>query len=116
MSNLPTVKYPPANSRTTALIYEKSFALRGMICGVLLLLGSPFFVLLFHETVESAKAGLWTKLFPDWLAPAMLCIGMVGGVLTILLSVLFGLLIPSRVTREGTAVPDDMKPPDPARL
>ncbi len=103
MSNPTIAKSASVDNRTTALVYEKSFASRGMICGVLMLLGSPFFVLLFHETVESAKAGLWIKLFPEWLAPAMLCIGMVGGVLTILLSVLFGLLIPSRVTREGTA-------------
>jgi hypothetical protein len=112
MSHPPSAKYPPADSRTTALVYEKSFASRGMICGVLVLLGSPFFVLLFHLSVESAKAGLWTKLFPDWLASAMLCIGMVGGALTILLSVLFGLLIPSRVTREGTADADRAELPD----
>jgi hypothetical protein len=94
---------PSSDSRTTALVYEKSFAARGMICGVLVLLGSPFFVLLFHETVEATRGGLWVRIFPDWVAPAMLCIGMIGGVLTILLSVLFGLLIPSRVTREDTA-------------
>jgi hypothetical protein len=100
MHDSPTTTLPPADGRTTALVYEKSFARAGMLCGVVLLLGSPFFVLLFHMAVESAKAGLWEQLFPHWLAPTMLCIGMIGGVLTILLSVLFGLLIPSRVTRE----------------
>ena len=48
MNNPPTVKVPPSDSRTTALVYEKSFAFRGMICGVLMLVGSPFFVLLFY--------------------------------------------------------------------
>lgn len=112
MNNPPTSKVPPADSRTTALVYEKSFAFRGMICGVLMVVGSPFFVLLFHWVVESARYGLWKAMFPDWLATAMLCTGMVGGVLTILLSVLFGLLIPSRVTRQATPATDDMNLPD----
>lgn len=116
MSNPQIAKVPPTGNRTTALVYEKSFATRGMICGVLILLGSPFFVLLFYQTVESAaRPGLWTQLFPDWVAPAMICIGMVGGVVTILLSVLFGLLIPSRVTREAKAESDHIgSPPEPA--
>ncbi len=110
-------KCPPADSRTTALVYEKSLAVRGMICGVLMLLGSPFFVLAFHETVDSVgKPNLWAAMFPDWVAAAMLCIGMVGGVLTIVLSVLFGLLIPSRVTREGMGATDGASLPDPKRI
>ena len=113
---LPT-NCPPADSRTTALVYEKSLAVRGMICGVLMLLGSPFFVLAFHETVDSVgKPNLWSAMFPDWVAAAMLCIGMVGGVLTIVLSVLFGLLIPSRVTREATPATDDRKLSGPKRI
>jgi len=118
MNNPPTAKVPPADIRTTALFYEKAFAVRGMICGVLMLLGSPFFVLLFHEVVDSVgKPDLWEAMFPDWVAATMLCIGLVGGVLTILLSVLFGLLIPSRVTREGTAAAaDGVNLPDPKRI
>jgi hypothetical protein len=111
MNNPPTLKLPPVDSRTTALVYEKAFAIRGMACGVLMLLGSPFFVLAFHETVDAVgKPDLWAKMFPDWLAATMLCIGMVGGVLTILLSVLFGLLIPSRVTRQPTLATGDTNP------
>jgi nitrate reductase gamma subunit len=117
MNNPPTVKVPPADSRSTALVYEKSFAFRGMICGVLMLVGSPFFVLLFHRTVNSVgKYDLWDAMFPDWLATAMLCTGMVGGVLTILLSVLFGLLIPSRVTRQATPQSDGTNLPDPTHV
>ncbi len=116
MNNPPTLNVPPADSRTTALVYEKSFAFRGMICGVLILVGSPFFVLLFRWVVDSARYDLWDKMFPDWLATAMLCTGMVGGVLTILLSVLFGLLIPSRVTRQGTPQSDNMNLPDPTHV
>ena len=118
MNNTSTAKLPPADSsRTTALVYEKAFAVRGMICGVLMLLGSPFFVLLFHEVVDSVgKPDLWAKMFPDWVAATMLCIGMVGGVLTIVLSVLFGLLIPSRVTREATPATGDMNLHGPAHV
>jgi hypothetical protein len=114
MHNSLTPAAPPTDSRTTALVYEKSFAIRGMICGVLMLLGTPFFVLAFHEAVDAVgKPNLWAMMFPDWLAAIMLCIGMVGGVLTIVLSVLFGLLIPSRVTRQGPSAADGTNLPDP---
>jgi len=117
MNNPPTVRGPSADSRTTALVYEKAFAVRGMICGVLMLVGSPFFVLLFHEVVDSVgKPDLWEAMFPGWVAATMLCIGMVGGVLTVLLSVLFGLLIPSRVTRQATSATDEMNLPGPTRV
>jgi len=105
MHDSPTALHPPADSRTTALVYEKSLARVGILCGIIVLFGSPFFVLLFHMTVEAAKGGLWKQLFPEWLAPVMLCISMAGGVLTILLSVLFGLLIPSRVSRDSGTDP-----------
>lgn len=117
MNDLLPTKGPPADNRTTALVYEKALAVRGMICGVLMLVGSPFFVLAFHETVDSVgKPDLWVAMFPDWVAAAMLCIGMVGGVLTIVLSVLFGLLIPSRVTRESAGATDATRLSDPKRI
>jgi hypothetical protein len=88
------------------LIYGKLFALLGLICGAAMVFGTPGVVLLFHQGLDS-QSREWVESLPDWTAPTMLCIGMGGGAVTVVLSALFGLLIPSRVVREGSGSTGD---------
>ncbi len=98
--------------RTKALVYEKKFAYRGMLVGLLLFFGSPFFVLMVHSSFNPRD---WDKLFEPWIGTAMICTGMGGGVLVIVASVLFGLLIPSRVTQDEHDLQAGPLPSAPAR-
>jgi hypothetical protein len=86
--------------RRTTVIYGKYFALIGIVVGLAMAFGTPGILLLFHEG-SGAGSREWVESMPSWTAPAALCIGMGGGVLTTLLSTCFGLLIPDRVIREG---------------
>jgi len=86
----------------TTLVYGKIFALLGLICGAAMVFGTPGLVLLFHQGMGRHSTD-WVESMPAWTAPTMLCIGMGGGVVTVVLSALFGVLIPSRVVREGGA-------------
>lgn len=90
------------HKQTTTLYYGKFFALLGVLCGCAMLGGTPAIVTLYHESTSSYGRE-WVESLPSWTIPTMLCIGMGGGVLTIVLSALFGILIPSRVVREVTA-------------
>ena len=82
----------------TTVIYGKYFALIGIVGGLAMVFGTPGILLLFHDGLGDSA---WVESMPSWTAPTVLCIGMGGGVLITLVSVCFGLLIPSRVIREG---------------
>lgn len=84
----------------TIVIYGKFFAFIGVVGGLAMVFGTPGVLLLFHQGLDSTGRE-WVESLPSWTAPTMLCIGMGGGVLLTMLSACFGLLIPSRVIREG---------------
>ena len=71
-----------------------------MIGGLAMVFGTPGVLLLFHEGLGSPSRE-WVESMPSWTAPTALFIGMGGGTLIALLSICFGMLIPSRVVREG---------------
>ena len=93
----------PSVDRTAVIQYEKKFAMRGMLCGLLMFLGTPWLLLMYYE---SFRPDAWMRLFPTWIGPVILCLGMGGGVFVIVASVLFGLLIPTRVTQQACANPN----------
>jgi hypothetical protein len=88
----------------TTLVYGKRFAFLGLVCGIVLVFGTPGAILIFNQGLGPYDLG-WLES-PSWIIPTMLCIAMGGGVLTIVLSVLFGVLIPSRIVRESSAGED----------
>lgn len=103
---------PPVGSTiTTTLVYKKRFAVLGIVCGFVLFFGTPFMVfVLFDELLRFEHR--WKRILdalPPWLVPAMLLVGMVAGLLTILLSALFCIVIPSTITR-GPAPRDAERP------
>jgi hypothetical protein len=87
-------------TRRTTVIYGKYFALIGIVGGLAMVFGTPGILLLFHQGLGGSSSE-WVESMPSWTAPTALCIGMGGGVLLTLFSACFGLLIPSRVIREG---------------
>ena len=91
---------PPRPMRRTTVVYGKLFALLGILGGLAMFFGTPGILLLFHQGLGD-DSRTWVESMPDWVAPTALCIGMGGGALTTLISAGFGLLIPSRVIREG---------------
>lgn len=88
-----------APTRTT-VVYGKFFAFIGIVGGLAMVFGTPGVLLLFHQGLGSDSSE-WVESMPSWAAPTALCIGMGGGTLMAVLSLCFGLLIPSRVIREG---------------
>jgi hypothetical protein len=99
------------SNESTTLVYKKYFAAVGVACGLILFFATPPLVLQFHVGFDGNYSRRWVESLPTWVASSMLLIGMGGGVLIILLSALFGVLIPSRVTRERIA-DADKKPVD----
>lgn len=99
MSDKTNAAAPAEGERRTTIVYGKSFAVLGFIGGLAMVFGTPGILLLFHEGLGSGRE--WVESLPSWTAPTALCIGMGGGVLLTLVSMCFGLLIPSRVIREG---------------
>ena len=87
------------HARTVTVTYQKSFAAIGVCCGLILFFGSPLMLFMFQDLLSS-HGRTWFESLPGWMAPTMMCIGMGGGVLTILVSVVFGLLIPLKVARD----------------
>jgi hypothetical protein len=90
----------PGAPRRTTVIYGKYFAIFGIAAGLAMLFGTPGILLLFHAGMDD-RSRAWVESMPSWTAPAALCIGMGGGVLLTLFSASVGLLMPSRVIREG---------------
>ena len=86
--------------RRTTIINGKFLAFIGVVGGLAMVFGTPGVLLLFHQGLGSASSE-WVESMPSWAAPTALCIGMGGGTLIAVLSTCFGLLIPSRVIREG---------------
>ena len=81
----------PRSSRATR-VYGKLFALMGVVAGLALVVFTPVIVTLFHDVNKQ-----WVESMPEWTIPTLLVIGTGGGVLIALVSVVFALLIPSRV-------------------
>ena len=90
-SQTKTTTTTPSKSKAS-LVYGKFSAFLGVAAGLALVFGTPVIVTFFHD--ENSE---WVESLPEWTVPIMLFIGMGGGVLVILLSALFGMLIPSRV-------------------
>jgi hypothetical protein len=99
MTQEETIGKGASDEPTTTLVYKKYFAALGVICGLALFFGTPPLVLQFHEGFQSSYGQKWVESFPHWVASSMLLLGMGGGVVTILASCLFGVLIPSQVIR-----------------
>jgi hypothetical protein len=100
MSERPPMADESVAGPRTTVIYGKVFALIGVLAGLALVFGTPGVLLLFHQGLNSGSRK-WVESMPDWTAPTMLCIGMGGGVLLMVISACFGLLLPSRVIREA---------------
>ena len=100
MSEKTDATEPSGATRRTTVIYGKFFAFIGIVAGLAMVFGTPGILLAIHQGAERGSRE-WLESMPSWTAPTLLCIGMGGGVLITLFSVCFGLLIPSRVIREG---------------
>ena len=87
-------------TRRTTVVYSKFFAFMGIVGGLAMVFGTPGVLLLFHQGLDHASRE-WVESMPAWTAPTVLCIGMGGGALITVFSACFGLLIPSRVIRDG---------------
>ena len=100
MSEKKDTTAPSGATRRTTVIYGKFFAVIGVVAGLAMVFGTPGILLAIHQGLDS-ESREWLESMPSWTAPTVLCIGMGGGVLLTLFSACLGLLIPSRVIREG---------------
>jgi len=92
-------KTKSSGQRRSTIVYGKFFAFLGVMAGLLLAFGTPGFLL---ANVHDQKIREMIESMPTWAVPTLLCIGMGGGVIVILISIAFAMLIPSKVIRDGS--------------
>ncbi|MEM6470501.1 MAG: hypothetical protein AAF802_13175 [Planctomycetota bacterium] len=92
-------KTKPNSQTRSTVVYGKFFAFLGVLAGLLLAFGTPGFLL---ANIHDREIRELVESLPTWAIPTLLCIGIGGGVVVVAMSVAFGLLIPSKVTRGGS--------------